>query len=74
MNLKINERLKQLRTSNNKTQKEIADFLGIHSVSVQRFEYGDRRPSIEKLVLLADFFNVSVDYLLGRTDNPEINK
>ena len=68
---KIPERLKSLRTANGYTQKQIADYLGIQSVSVQRFEYGDRRPSLDILIKLAEFFNVSIDYLVGLSDNPE---
>lgn len=51
-----------------------AIFLGIAPVSWQRFEYGSSRPKIENIIALADYFDVSVDYLLGRTDNPKINR
>ena len=66
--LKIAERIKDLRASGNLTQKQIAEAIGVSPVSVQRFEYGTVRPSIDTLIALADFFNVSIDYLVGRTD------
>lgn len=67
-------RIKTLRTENNLTQKQLAEILNIQPNSVQRLEYGTARASLDTLTLLADYFNVSIDYLVGRTDNPEINK
>lgn len=64
-------KLKELRQNHNVTQKQIAEHIGVTSVSVQRFEYGDRRPSLENIIKLCQFFNVSADYLLGLSDNPE---
>lgn len=72
--MKLNERIKELRKNNNLTQKQLAAILGITEVSEQRYEYGTVTPTVENLILLADYFNISVDYLLGRTDNPKINK
>ncbi len=68
--MKIGTRLKQLRLERNVTQKEIATGIGVSSVSVQRFEYGTVRPSLDTLIALADFFDVSLDYLVGRSDKP----
>lgn len=68
--MKINERLKALRLKNAVTQKAISENVGVTVVSIQRFEYGSARPKLETLVKLADFFNVSLDYLVGRSDNP----
>ena len=48
--------------------------LGLNQNSISRYEKGIREADYQTLVLLADYFNVSIDYLLGRTDNPEINK
>ena len=67
---KINDRIKLLRTSNGVTQKQLADILGVAEVSLQRFEYGSARPSLDTLISLADYFNVSLDYLVGRSDDP----
>lgn len=61
------ERLKNLRLEANKTQKEIADYLEIRSEAYQRYEYGTREPDIKGLNKLADYYKVTVDYLLGRT-------
>lgn len=72
--LLINERLKMLRIQIGLTQKEIATAIGVTPVSLQRFEYGTVRPSIDTLVALANFFDVSIDYLVGRTDNPNSHK
>ena len=66
----LNERLKKLRLQNGVTQKAIAEGIGVTSVSVQRFEYGTAKPKLDTVIKLADFFNVSTDYLLGRSDNP----
>lgn len=66
----INERIKLLRTQNGLTQKQLAEILKIQPNSVQRIEYGTARPSLDTLVTLADYFNVSLDYLVGRSDDP----
>ncbi|MCL2674417.1 MAG: helix-turn-helix domain-containing protein [Defluviitaleaceae bacterium] len=64
-------KLKKLRLEKGVTQKQIADYLGVASHSVQRFEYGTNNPSLENIVKLAEFFEVSTDYLLGVSDNPQ---
>ena len=64
------ERLKELRVSRNLTQKEIADSVGMAPVAYQRYEYGTREPAYQKLIALADYFDVSLDYLVGRSDDP----
>lgn len=65
---KIPERLKELRQGKGLKQTELADLLGIKEVSYQRFEYGSSGIKLDKLIQLADFYNVSLDYLVGRTD------
>lgn len=67
----ISQRIKQLRTRNNLTQNQLADIVDVRSESIQRFEYGTRRPSLDVLINLADYFDVSLDYLVGRSDNPK---
>lgn len=47
---------------------------GIEQALLSKFENGERTPPTETLFLLAEFYNVSMDYILCRTDNPEINK
>lgn len=65
------ERLKSTRKATNKTQKEVSLYLGIAERAYQNYEYGNREPNLETLSKLADYFNVSTDYLLGRSDDPE---
>lgn len=69
----LNQRLKSLRLQNNVTQQKVADALGVTVGNVQKFEYGTAKPKLENVIKLADFFNVSLDYLVGRTDNPKVN-
>ncbi|MBO4963297.1 MAG: helix-turn-helix transcriptional regulator [Clostridia bacterium] len=64
----FNERLIEQRKLNNLTQREIAKYLGISQPSYIRYERGDGEPNLNNLVKLADLFDVSVDYLLGRDD------
>ena len=66
----FNERLKELRISSKVTQKNIAEYLGIKETSYQHYEYGKREPNHGTTIKLADYFNVSTDYLLGRSDEP----
>ena len=69
----IAERLKLLRKEHGYTQKEAAEGAGIIEQLYQKYEYGNK-PAYDNLLALADFFNCSVDYLMGRTDNPEVNR
>lgn len=69
MNFK--DRLKQLRLKNKLTQQNIANHFQTSPQSYAQWEKGLRKPSAENLQKLADFFNVSTDYLLGKTDIPE---
>ena len=61
-------KLKDLRAENNLLQKDIAKIVNKSNVCVGDWERGRVEPSIEDLIKLADYFQVSVDYLLGRTD------
>lgn len=70
----ISDRLKTLRNQKGVTQKQIAEYLDIAPNSVQRFEYGTTRPSLDNLIALAEYYKVSLDYLVGRTDNPDSHK
>lgn len=60
-------RLKELRIAKGMTQNELAKVIGYSSLSYARYEKGECEPDISTLCKLADYFNVSVDYLLGRT-------
>ena len=66
----FSERLKELRSENNYTQRHMANYLNITDTAYQNYEYGKRDMNIKTLTALADYFNVSIDYLVGRSDNP----
>lgn len=68
------ERLKELRLARNLTLKQMAEYLGMVQRNYQRYETGEVDPPLSKAIALADYFNVSLDYLVGRSDNPEINR
>ena len=67
-------RLKYLREQRGVSQSELASDLNLMQSSISRYENGERQADYSTLVLFADYFNVSVDYLLNRTDNPLFNK
>lgn len=69
----LTDRLIQLRTERHLLQKDIAGELGISLRSYQRYEKGERKPDSDILLALANLFSISVDYILGRTNNPQIN-
>lgn len=60
--------LRDLRISKNVKQSELAEMLGITPQAYQRYEYGTSEPNGDGFIILADFYGVSADYLLGRTD------
>ena len=66
--------LKQLRKSKSYTQIAIQMKTGIEQSLLSKFENGERTPPTETLLRLADFYNVSIDYILCRTKNPNVNK
>ena len=70
MSEKFAERLKQLRLQHGLTQKELAKVMGVSSSAVGMWEIGRNEPDYKTLKRLADFFKVSIDYLLGKTDDP----
>lgn len=61
-------RLKELRTEGKLTQEQLGEKINVTKVSISGYESGNRKPDIETLQRIADFFNVSVDFLLGKTD------
>jgi len=63
-------RLRELRTLKNVTQKQVAESTGLSERGYQNYELGEREPTLANINKLADFFEVSTDYLLGRSDNP----
>ena len=69
----MGDRLKQLRKARGLTQLAVQMKTGIEQALLSKFENGERVPPTETLVKLADFYEVSADYLLCRTDNPKVN-
>ena len=70
----MNNNLKYLRKSKGYTQIAVQMKTGIEQALLSKFENGERVPPTETLIRLADFYNVSIDYILCRTDNPNIQK
>lgn len=66
-------RMKKLRESRRIYQREIAETLGVTTRAYQFYESGRSEPSIKTLIAIADYFQVSIDYLVGRTDVPGLN-
>lgn len=69
--LNFPERLKEIRKAQKVTQKQLANELSISERNYQDYEYGKVVPSATILIALADYFDVSLDYLVGRSDNPK---
>ncbi|MCI5679701.1 MAG: helix-turn-helix domain-containing protein [Bacteroidales bacterium] len=64
------ERLKFLRTDRELTRHALSNLIGISHSSINMYERGEREPGLETLEIIADYFNVDMDYLLGRQDVP----
>ena len=64
-------RLKQLRSNRGLPQQTLASEIHISDTALQNYEYGKRQPNLDILLALADYFDVSLDYLCGRSDVPE---
>ena len=70
----MNFRLKELRKQRRLSQVRLSMDLNMNQNTISRYENGVREADYKTLILFADYFNVSIDYLLGRTDNPEVNR
>ncbi len=68
--MEFSARLKELRKLHKATQVFLSKELGMTERQYQRLESGDSKPMYENLIALADFFDVSLDYLCGRSDDP----
>jgi transcriptional regulator with XRE-family HTH domain len=66
----LGERIKYLREKNGYAQKFVAEKIGVRNNTLSSYESDKRQPDYDTLQKIADFFEVSVDYLLGRTDDP----
>ena len=65
------ERMKMLRQERNVPQKELAKLMGVKIRGYQFYESETTEPKIAALIALADFYDVSIDYLVGRKDTPD---
>lgn len=64
-------RIKSLRAEKGVSQSALASFLGVTKTQISDIENAKTLTSIERLIALADYFDVSLDYLVGRSDNPQ---
>ncbi len=67
-------RLKELRKKRKLSQITLAIDLNMNQNSISRYETGERQADYSTLIKFADYFDVSIDYLLERTNNPKMNK
>lgn len=69
--MKFNEIVKKIRTERKISQPKIAEEIGVTTRQYQRYEYGENEPPLSVLIALADYFDVSLDYLVGRSEIKE---
>lgn len=67
-------RLKEIRKAKGISQLKLAMDLNTNQNTISRYETGEREPGISELIKIADYFKVSIDYLLERTNNPNTQK
>ena len=67
-------RIKELRKKKKITQLKMAMDLNMNQNTVSRYENGEREAGYKELIMIADYFNVSIDYLLGRSNDPTFRK
>ena len=67
-------RLKELRERKNVTQQDVADALDIDRSLYARYEYGTRTPPLDNLIKMAKYYEVTTDYMLGLTDDPQFEQ
>ena len=72
--MELSEAFRRFRKYAKITQKQAAQAAGVAERLYQSYEYGKVVPSATVIITLANYFDVSLDFLVGRTDNPEINK
>ena len=68
------QRIQDLRTDADMSQKQLSEILHINQRSYSHYETGSRNIPVEMLIRLANYYDISVDYLVGRTDKKEMNK
>ncbi len=67
----FSERLKNLRSSVKLSQAELGNAINLSKQTINDMEHGRSKTTLDKAILLADYFDVSLDYLVGRTDDPK---
>lgn len=67
----LSDRLQELQKQSGILKKDIAQAVGLSIMGYYRYERGERQPTADVLIALADYFDVSLDYLVGRSDEPE---
>lgn len=70
----LGNRIRSLRESENIQQNEFAKKIGVSNVVLSRYESGERKPDYDTLETIADYFNVTIDYLLGRSNTPNMSE
>ena len=68
------QRIQDLHTAADMSQKQLSEILHISQRSYSHYETGSRNIPVEMLIRLANYYDISVDYLVGRTDKKEMNK
>ena len=68
------QRIQDLRTDADMSQKQLSEILHISQRSYSHYETGSRNIPVEMLIRLTNYYDISVDYLIGRTDKKEMNK
>lgn len=68
---KLTERIRMLRENNHLTQRQLAEYLGLRQQTYSRYERGELIPALASMAALAEFYDTSVDFLVGLTDVPE---
>lgn len=68
--INFKDTIKNLRTSNNLTQTDLAKLLGVTKSAISAYETGERQPSHDAIVKMADYFNVTIDYIYGNRKMP----
>lgn len=69
--MNFSERIVQLKLNKKLLQKDIANAIGVTTRNYQRYEKGEQQPTLPVVIKLADYFDVSLDYLVGRSDDPK---
>ena len=64
------ERLKELRKERNLSQQELGNLINMSKMAISHWESGHSEPSIAQLIVLSEYFDVTVDYLIGKTELP----